>query len=80
VDALVPFFFALGLQPVLRSVQCSCSNMVVCAYIDDVGILGPPKEVTIVINSLLTELPQIGLNPNLAKSYVYCLTEGIDFA
>jgi hypothetical protein len=73
-DALGSFFFALGLQPLLKQVREQHPDVLVVAYLDNVGLLGPPAATSAAAASLLHLMASINLTANLVKSFVFSPT------
>ena len=73
-DNLSPFLFALALAPILQKLADRNTNaawtveMFIIAFMDDLTLVGPLKEIKENFIWLKTELAKIGLDVNLIKS------------
>jgi hypothetical protein len=70
-DVLGPFFFAVGLQPVLRRVAAAHPSVALSSYLDDALVFGNRGHAGPAAHTLAAELPTVGLVPHLGKSFVF---------
>ena len=66
-DPLGPFFFAVALQPAL--IKAAAKGCKVFAYLDDVHLIGKPRNVKKAFKTLISEASKIGLTCNREKCW-----------
>jgi hypothetical protein len=72
-DPCGPLFFALTIQPVLRSVQDNHPHVRVIAYLDDIVMQGPAAAVAPAYQFLSDQLSTVGLAVQPRKSLVFSM-------
>ena len=69
-DPLGPLLFAMVLQPLLKRIRSGFS-LVTGAYLDDLTLAGPSRQVAEALQWLRREGPSRGLRINIAKTIVW---------
>ena len=70
-DPLGPFYFCLGIHPLLERVAAAHPDCIVIAYMDDVHILGPPGSACAAFDLISQELGTVGLVVTPGKCQAY---------
>ena len=65
------FWFGVGMQPALKATAAQHPQVALVAYHDDIGMQGPPENVTEAFKTLKDQLADVDLRVNDAKTMVY---------
>ena len=79
-DPLGPVLFSAALHPIVTVIQNNHPGITLLAYLDDVYVLGPPKDALAVLLDLKASLSEIGLEIKDEKCKLYFPTAPDNFS